>query len=264
MTISPLDAADLRALGDLLGAAETYARSELAKASLSASVSARNAMLDEASTSMATDLGAYFEAMAKRVGATIKKAQPFDWTPASIDWAIEDTELGLVLVRWWETLGEDAYLTVSEQLGVEVAWDVKSEGVSGLLDKLGKRIKGINETSRQLIADAVDRAAADGLSVDQLARSIRDEVASWASTPEGGAASRSWMIAATETATAYNTASVTGYRESGLLEEVNVYDGEGDPECAAANGSVWTLDEAEANPTEHPNCQRAFGPVVAR
>lgn len=268
MTISPLDAADLRALADLLGAAETYARSELAKAATPKAISARNAMFAEVQPEMAADLGAYFTAMARRVGATIKKAREFDWSPASIDWKVEDAELGLILTRWWSTLGKDAYLAVSEQLGVDLAWDLKSEGVAAVLDKVATRVTLIDDASREMLREAVDRAAADGLSVDELASNIRDLVGSWASTAAGEAGTRSWAIAATETATAYNSASTAGYRESGLVEVVDVYDG---PECGwtehddpdLADGSQRTLDEADEYPTSHPHCQRAFGPVVS-
>lgn len=262
---TPLDAADLRALGELLGAAETYARSELAKAGTTKAIAARDAHIK----AFAADVAAYFKGMAKRVKGTIVKAQAFDWTPKSIDWAVEDKELGLVLTRWWATLGEQAYLAISEQLGVDLRWDVKSEGVSGVLDKVATEVKGISDTSRELLRGAVDRAATQGQSVDELARDISDLVGSWASTPEGGTMARSWTIASTETATAYNTASTAGYRESGLVEEVDVYDG---PDCGwtehddpdLADGSTRTLDDADEYPISHPHCQRAFGPVVVR
>jgi hypothetical protein len=43
---------------------------------------------------------------------------------------------------------------------------------------------------------------------------------------------------------------------------VDVLDGDDDEPCASANGARWTVEEAEANPLGHPNCTRAFSPVV--
>lgn len=68
-------------------------------------------------------------------------------------------------------------------------------------------------------------------------------------------------IARTETGVAYNSSTVDAYRDGGV-SYVLVYDGDYDGECADADGQVWTLDYAEANPLEHPNCVRAFGPVT--
>ena len=35
-----------------------------------------------------------------------------------------------------------------------------------------------------------------------------------------------------------------------------------DAGCLAADGQVWTFDRADANPLEHPNCTKSFGPHV--
>jgi hypothetical protein len=260
MTLATLDRADLEALDELLGAAEFYARSELAKAVGSTDLSARNELLAAAQADMAAELGAYFEGLAERLGASIAKAQPIDWDPAhAINWTVEQDELFTVLVRWWTTMGEGAFAAVSELLGVELRWDVASEGVAALIEAIGERVTGINETSRRLLAAEVARAVGAGRSVDELARSIRDLVGSWASTPEGGAGARSWMIAATETAIAYNSAAVEGFEQTGLVEEVEVFDG---PNCGwtshddpdHADGSRRTLKEAADWPVSHPHC----------
>lgn len=69
------------------------------------------------------------------------------------------------------------------------------------------------------------------------------------------------MIARTETVTAYNLGAVDQYRDAGI-ELVEVSDGDGDDECAAADGATWTLDEAEADPISHPNCTRTWVPIT--
>ena len=68
-------------------------------------------------------------------------------------------------------------------------------------------------------------------------------------------------MARTELGTADNLAAVARYREAGVTH-VEVFDGVGDLGCAAANGAIWTIEEFEANPLEHPNCVRSRGPVV--
>ncbi|MBU7015544.1 MAG: hypothetical protein HXS43_12030, partial [Theionarchaea archaeon] len=42
--------------------------------------------------------------------------------------------------------------------------------------------------------------------------------------------------------------------------QVRVLDGDGCEECIEANGQIWTIEEAMANPLQHPNCLRDFEP----
>lgn len=66
------------------------------------------------------------------------------------------------------------------------------------------------------------------------------------------------MLIRTKSANAYNAGSLNKYAEAGV-RRVKVFDGmEDDPECAEANGQVWTLDYAMEHVIEHPNCRRAF------
>jgi hypothetical protein len=68
----------------------------------------------------------------------------------------------------------------------------------------------------------------------------------------------------TELGFAYNQGAVQNYAAVGV-EKVVVRDGGtgGSCEaCDAVDGEVWTLEEAAANPLEHPNCTRGFLPYV--
>jgi hypothetical protein len=58
-----------------------------------------------------------------------------------------------------------------------------------------------------------------------------------------------------------NVGAILSYREAGL-EKVEVLDGDGDDICAEADGQIWTLEQAEANPLGHPGCTRSFAPIV--
>jgi phage portal protein BeeE/acetolactate synthase regulatory subunit len=117
----------------------------------------------------------------------------------------------------------------------------------------GIRIKGINDTTREAVRSVVEAGVREGLSSRELASRIEslgefDDV-------------RAELIARTETGYALNDGALSTYREFGT-REVFVYDGDMDAECAAANGSTWTVEQAESDPLGHPNCTRDFAPVV--
>lgn len=68
--------------------------------------------------------------------------------------------------------------------------------------------------------------------------------------------------ARTETARIQNQATLNRYGKNNITH-VNVIDGmDFDAECAAANGQVWTVEYAQSNELQHPNCTRAFSPVI--
>lgn len=138
--------------------------------------------------------------------------------------------------------------------GVDVAFSLENPFVQTVLSQLAKQIKGVAETTKDEIRMLVSQQAGNGWSNDELAQAIRDHGIT-------SSASRSMTIARTETGTAYNMGSVAAYRAGGI-EYVDVLDGDDDEPCASANGSRWTLEEAEANPLGHPNCVRAFSPVL--
>ena len=75
--------------------------------------------------------------------------------------------------------------------------------------------------------------------------------------------SRARLIARTESARAHNIGTMNQYKISRVVKSVEVSDGIGfDLACEIANGQTWTLDTAKGNPIEHPNCIRAFIPIV--
>lgn len=127
--------------------------------------------------------------------------------------------------------------------------------------EVGERITNIRETTRQAVRTYVARNRLAGGSGADLAKMIRDD-------PSGAfSAARARMIARTESGTAFNRGSVLGYRQSGRVSKVRVYDGDGcgweshdDPQ--KADGMIVDLDEVAGNELAHPNCRRAFAPVV--
>lgn len=158
-----------------------------------------------------------------------------------------------LMAPFYRQLLKDAFVDASDA-GVDVAFDLENEFVQQVLGSLAKNIKGVADTTKDEIRALVSKQAAEGWSVERLAKEIRErgEIAS---------RSRALTVSRTETGQAYNLGSVAAYRTAGITH-VDVLDGDDDEICAAANGSRWTLDEAEANPLGHPNCVRAFSPVV--
>jgi len=165
----------------------------------------------------------------------------------------DGSAVAALMKAFYQALLEDAFLDASDA-GIDVSFSLENEHVQGVLSSLAKNIKGVADTTKDDIRLLVSRQADEGWSAEQLAKAIREK---------GDIASRSraLTIARSETGTAYNLGSVTAYRVGGVTH-VDVLDGEDDPICAAANGARWTLEEAAANPLGHPNCVRAFSPVV--
>lgn len=176
---------------------------------------------------------------------------------------------------WWSESREnkrfmDALDPLIEDLAREIAvkaprkhqQKASSEVVGSALNRIlnfvrarvGARITGINQTTREKVQAAVAEGVERGLSPRELGDLI-----------EGSAAFdeyRAEMIARTETAYAYNDSAIQSYRELDV-EKVEVIDGDADDVCAPVNGATWTMDEALANPVGHPNCTRDFIPVVS-
>lgn len=111
----------------------------------------------------------------------------------------------------------------------------------------------ISEATREMIRAQVVRALTVGSSPDDLMKALQSHYAF--------SAARAETIARTETALAYNRGVVASYRQA-LVTHVEVLDGDYDEECQMADGQIWTLEEAEANPVAHPNCVRAFSPLA--
>lgn len=165
----------------------------------------------------------------------------------------DGAEIERLMQRFYPLVIESAFGDAS-LAGIPVAFDLENEFVQQVIDRLAKDIKDVAETTKDEVRALVAKQAAEGWSVEQLQKAIRErgEIAS---------RTRALTIARTETGTAYNLGSVAAYRTYGVTH-VDVLDGDGDEPCASANGARWTLEEAEENPLAHPNCTRSFSPVV--
>jgi HK97 family phage portal protein len=152
----------------------------------------------------------------------------------------------LIVARSWD----DA----AAELGTTLAFDLENQWVKEVIGELAEKIVRVSDTTRDEVRALVSKQAEEGWSIDELAAKIRE-------LKEVNSVSRARRIARTETGVAYNLGSLAGYREAGI-EKVEVFDGDEHEPCASANGAIWTIEEARANPLGHPNCVRAFAAVV--
>ena len=158
-----------------------------------------------------------------------------------------------IMAKFYPLLIQDAFKDAIAD-GVNVAFGLDNPYVQTVIDQLAKQITRVAETTRDDIRALVARQADEGWSTEELQQAIR---------AKGAIASRSraTMIARTETGTGYNLGAIAAYKTGGVTH-VEVLDGDEDEPCASANGSIWTVEQAAANPLEHPNCVRAFAPIV--
>jgi len=166
------------------------------------------------------------------------------------------------LARALTPLHKDAVQAAAKgAASVGVKADPATGSLAALPGQLAGRVTGINQTTRDALAAVLADGQGRGYTVRQIADGVpADNYPGVSGVFAQARGYRADTIAQTETAMAYNLASTAAYRDGGI-EQVEVTDGDQDAECAEADGSVWTLDEAEANPLQHPNCTRQFLPL---
>jgi hypothetical protein len=135
-----------------------------------------------------------------------------------------------------------------------IAWNQSNPLVKKALKARENLIKGVADTVFEHVKLLTEKQNEEGFTAQELAKRIRELGLT-------DSKSRSLMIARTESAVGANVGATMAYRDAGI-EKVKVLDGDEDAECASADGAIWTIDEAEANPIAHPNCVRAFAPYV--
>jgi hypothetical protein len=172
---------------------------------------------------------------------------------------------------------EQAGAHAQDFFGVAVEFGPDSPAIARIVPAIANRPLGIKTVSgriKQEVVAEVQHGLSLGLSYRQIARGGLVDVG-----PPGdrGAVQatirgvqgvyeqyKTWQatrIARTEAAVAYNRGAIAAFRDAGV-QRVEVVDGTDDDDCAEANGSIWTVDEADSNPIEHPNCTREFYPIL--
>jgi HK97 family phage portal protein len=160
-------------------------------------------------------------------------------------------------------VAQSTYRAIASVLGV--ALDLPDATALKVIAEGGRRM-GLSDllaSTRKKLTAVLEEGRRMGQGPAELARTIRDTVPAgpW-TTP----AIRAKVIARTETLHAQRYSTLSGYRDSGRVDAILIYDarlGDSDPECEARNGTTVSFDAAaEMMAEEHPNGSLAFAPVI--
>jgi len=175
----------------------------------------------------------------------------------------DDKELEKLVKKWYVEVLSASWEMWNLSLGVDVDFDLQDPAVTAVLKGAGTRIKEISDTTREAVRELLQYGSEQGWSIDQIVRGD-DEHPGLRAIVEETYKDRARTIARTELGDAQNQATVSRYDEAGVKQVLVLDNGQDDPdeECAALNGTIQTLEWAEAHPLQHPNCTRAFAPIV--
>lgn len=191
-----------------------------------------------------------------------------DIAEPTVDWGGEADALRLLIGGLHERLGEEAWSDLIALLGADdmVDWDLSNPNIQAVLEELAQRVTDIAEVTRADVQRVVGKAIEAGETVDQLADRLKGLF-------EETYKDRALTVARTESQVAYNSASAVGYRESGLVDYVQLLDNPGHADqygasdgltCAQRDGLVVRLEDVGGHvAAEHPNGSLAIAPIVA-
>lgn len=165
---------------------------------------------------------------------------------------LEPLVIDLLRIAW-----NDGTDTVGVVVG---AFDVENESVQLVLKDLARRVKDIDDTTRDTIQMIIGRQASEGWSVEQ----VRDELLARAITESK---TRAELIAVTETADAHERGSHLYYAATGQVSGTEWLLGpEPCDDCKPLGGKVAALGDefvpGVQHPPLHPRCTCASAPVL--
>jgi phage portal protein BeeE len=205
------------------------------------------------------------EAIKGMPAAKAKRAEAIK-SPDWWDSKTENDALARALKLIYTDAGQAGMQLVANTLDRIIPNKAVARIVADLSNQAGSRILDINQKTLDALQDVLSEGARRGYSIPQLIDGVPEEgypglagVTLENGTPAFSDA-RAETIARTETAISYNRATLDGYREFGV-DKVLAYDGDEDPECAARDQQVFTLDEA-LSIADHPNGTLDWAPVL--
>lgn len=216
---------------------------------------------------LAPEMTRFWRGQGERIAGRVLRADaPYEVRALDdIDWMDELERLASVLEPHYARSGQLAFADVSRQVKVGVDWDLTNPNVRRVADRLAGRIVGINATTEADVRRVVTQALDEGLSNPQLAERL-DGL--FARTYRN----RALTVARTESQVAYNSAAAAGYRETGLVREIQMFDNPDHEDdygasdgltCAQRNGRRVPVEDAEMHiDAEHPNGSLAIAAVT--
>lgn len=181
-------------------------------------------------------------------------------------WDDEDRRLRDVTNKIHDANGKAAFDATNDLLHVDVSWDLANPNVGRVMDQLGQRVVGINDTTRTELQQTISDALSEGVSLNDLSDRIKGQF-------DGYSNARAMTTARSESQVAYNKASVLGYQESGVVGRAELVDNPDHTEdygatdgltCATRDGIIVSLDSVDDHiDAEHPNGSLAVIPVLS-
>lgn len=242
---------------------ESKARAERRQQRAAAIAAAQRRVRNKVAADMEKAVDDYFAALAQRVDERARKT----WTPEALATKAlpkiealllpeDDEELAAIVKRYYVNLLELSWDGWNVALGVELAWDETDPIVTEILGDAAKRVRMINDTTREEIRTLLQLGSDGGWSVDHLVRGDpENDIPGLRDIVQETYKNRARCIARTELGTAQNLAAAGRYNDAGVTH-VDVLDNgkdDDDEPCQKANGQRWTVAKATKNPLEHPN-----------
>lgn len=175
-----------------------------------------------------------------------------------------DTKLRNALAPRLEAVAHVVNAQIHDVLPVQPAKAPPVGAVERVLQRGAARITKINDTTRAKVQEAITRGLEADMSlldIADLIEGIEVENATGLSLSTLFDEYRAEMIARTELMDAYNASAIGSYSDAGITQ-VEAIDGDGDEECAARDGRVFDIDEADTI-EDHPNGTLDWVPVLA-
>lgn len=174
----------------------------------------------------------------------------------------EQQRLAEIMEARYRAMARAVNAAVIRMFGLEAErFRLRDSDVNLLLVDAAERVVRITETERQAIAEQLRLGQEFGLSNWEIANGkpeigYRGVDGLYQETWKG----RAETIARTELQHAQNEAAMNRYMATGLVEKVQIVDGDEDAPCASRNGRVVPISERPR--LAHPNCTLGLIPVL--
>lgn len=172
----------------------------------------------------------------------------------------ETTELIQAYLTVIDSLGPKAIEVPAQALDISLSWDTADTNVSAARDRLGARIIGVNEITRQAVTTQVEEGMRRGYTLQQIQFGTQENYLGIQGVFNDATVQRAEAIARSESAMIYNGAISVVTRAVGWCG-VGIIDGTGDEACTAANGAIWPIDQFEVNSIGQTDCARMGVPM---
>lgn len=182
----------------------------------------------------------------------------------AVNWTAEQRQLASIVDRIHLLAGSTAWSDAQGlyDLGIDGTFSLKNPKVKDVAGRLGKRIVGMNDETKSMIAETVVRGVNAGKTLDDIAKDLEAVV---------DRPSRARTIARTESMVAYGEANALAFKEAGI-ERAQIFD---NPEhtdsygasdgltCAERNGIIVDIDKMMDHIyADHPNGSAVGTPIV--